>query len=163
MEPEIFTSTDAEILAELNIENPYDEELTVPQFAGKSKLMIGTLGEDVVVSSVWRNSGKASGDVVFGWANAAAVVDAIERLLSFESPWEQPISITNGMDKLSVSFSSSWPHNTTAPLERVQVINRRNYMLDGLESHIVEISLPPSQARKFADELRRVIDQRPQD
>lgn len=157
-ETETISSADAKTLAEIEIEYANDEELTVPQFAGKSKVLIGTRGDDIVVSSVWRNSGKTSGDVVFSRANGIEISDAIEQLLSAEAPWNQPISILKGKDKVVVSFSSSWPHNTTAPLERVQVINRRNYVLDGLESHIVEVSLPPSQARKFADKLREVLD-----
>lgn len=157
-ETETISSADAEILAAVDIEYANDEELTVPQFAGKSKLLIGRLGSDIVVSSVWRNTGKASGDVVFEQNSGTKVCDAVEQLLSAETPWEKPISIDTGKDKLTVSFSSSWPHNTSAPLERVQVINRRNYVLDGLESHIVEISLPPSQARKFAETLRQVLD-----
>lgn len=158
-EPENIRSADAEMLTEINIEYPYDEELTVPQFAGKSKLMIGTLGNDIVVSSIWRNSGKASGDVVFERGNGLAICDAIDKVLSAETPWEERVEIADGKDKITVSFSSSWPHNTTAPLERVQVINRRNYTLDGLESHIVYVLLPPTQAKKFADELRLVLDQ----
>lgn len=156
-ETETIRSADAETLAEIDIEYSYDEELTVPQFAGKSKLLIGRLGDDIVVSSVWRNSGKASGDVVFQRRNAIEICEAIERLLSAEEAWDHPIAIENGKDKVTVSFSSSWPHNTTAPLERVQVINRRSYLLDGLESHIVEISLPPSQAKKFAEKLRQAV------
>lgn len=158
-ETETISSADADTLAEIEIEYANDEELTVPQFAGKSKVLIGTLGDDIVVSSLWRNSGKTSGDVVFSRENAIAICEAIDQLITAEAPWDQPISITQGQDKVVVSFSNSWPHNTTAPLERVQVINRRNYLLDGLESHIVEISLPPSQAKKLADKLRQVLDQ----
>lgn len=156
--PETILSVDAETLAVIDVEYSNDEVLTVPQFAGKSKVLIGRLGEDIVVSSVWRNSGKTSGDVVFERQNGVVVCDALEKLLASDMPWEQPISITNGNDKLTVSFSSSWPHNTTAPIERIQIINRRNYLLDGLESHIVEVSLPPSQARKFADSLRLALN-----
>lgn len=158
-EIEHITSADATTIAEMDVEYLHDEELTVPQFAGKSRVFIGTLGDDIVVSSVWRNSGKASGDVVFEKRNATAICDAIEQLTSVESPWEQPIVIEQGRDQITVSYSSSWPHNTTAPLERIQVINRRNYTLDGLESHIVEISLPPAQAKKFADKLRQIFRQ----
>lgn len=158
-EIEHITSADATTIAEMDVEYLHDEELTVPQFAGKSKIFIGTLRDDIVVSSVWRNSGKASGDVFFEKRNATAICDAIEQLTSVESPWEQPIVIEEGKDQITVSYSSSWPHNTTAPLERIQVINRRNYTLDGLESHIVEISLPPAQAKKFADKLRQIVRQ----
>ena len=158
-EPEAIRSADAETLAGMDIEYLYDEELTVPQFAGASRLMIGTLGDDIVVSSIWRNSGKASGDVAFDRRNGLAICDAIDKILSAETPWEERVEIADGKDKITVSFSSSWPHNTTAPLERVQVINRRNYTLDGLESHIVYVLLPPSQAKKFADKLRSVLDQ----
>ena len=159
-ETEIFTSADASIFAEMDIEYSNDEELTVPHFAGKSKLMIGFLGDDIVISSVWRNSGKASGDVVFHRRNAFRICGAIDGLLASDKPWDGPAAIEEGKDKLTVSFSSSWPHNTIAPIERVQVGNRRNYMLDGLESHIVEVSLPPSQASRFADLLRQVLQDR---
>lgn len=161
-ETEAIRSADAQPLAEIEIEYPYDEELTVPHFAGKSKLLIGRLGDDIVVSSVWRNSGKASGDVAFERRNGIGICEAIEQLLSSESPWDGPIAIASGKDDLTISFSSSWPHNTSAPLERVQVINRRNYLLDGLESHIAEFSLPPSQAKRFAEKLRQVLGTGPE-
>ena len=155
--PETIRSADAETLAEMDIEYPFDEELTVPQFSGESRLFIGKLSDDIVVSSVWRASGKVSGNVVFHRRNGIAICDAIDQLLTSESAWEHPVSITEGKDSITVSFSSSWPHNTPAPLERINVINRRNYLLDGLESHIVEISLPPSEAKKFADKLRQIL------
>ena len=144
---ETISSADANTLGEIEIEYAYDEELTVPQFAGVSKVLIGTLGDDIIVSSVWRNSGKTSGNVVFDRQNTAAICEAIEQLVSAETRSEEPILVTNGKDSVTVSFTSSWPHNTTAPLERIQVINRRNYLLDGLESHIVEI-IPTAIASK---------------
>lgn len=152
---EIFNSEEAETIAEIDIEYLHDEEITVPQFAYQSKLLIGKLGDDFVVSATWRSTGTGRGILVFERGSGSAVCDAIDRILASPEPWETPIEISNGSDRLTVTFSSSWSHTVPAPLERLNIRNRRNYVLDGVEAAVEGISLPPASARRFADEMRR--------
>jgi hypothetical protein len=156
MEPEteIISSADAETMAELDIEYPHDEELTVPQFAYQSRLLIGKLRDDLVISAVWKSTGTSRGILVFQQANRAALSDAIDRILASPEPWENAAEVSSGKDKLVIAFSNSWSHTTPAPLERLNVRNQRNYVLDGVESTHEGISLPPASARLLAGKLR---------
>jgi hypothetical protein len=154
MKPEIIKSADAETIAELAIEYPHDEELTVPQFAYQSKLVISKLRDDFVISAVWKSTGTGRGILVFQQANRVTLCEAVDRILASPEPWENSTRFSFGKDKLVIACSSSWPHTTPAPLERLSIRNQRNYLLDGVESAHEGISLPPAIAQLFVEKLR---------
>lgn len=157
IEYEVIDASRAEMLGEIPVEYGNDEEITKPGSATQVKLFVGILETDVVVSSLNRNSGKISGELAIEKENVLFIADAIEKLLSAEKPWEEPIEKKTGKDDLLVFYSSSWAHNLPAPLERVVVRNRRTYVIDGLRAHLLGLEMPPPTARKFAAEIRKLF------
>lgn len=160
VEYEVIDASRAQTLGEISIEYENDEEITKPESATQTKLFIGVAGDEVVISSLNKNSGKVSGELAVEKENILFVADAIEKLSGEEKPWEKPIEAQRGKDDLLVFYSSSWAHNLPAPLERVVVRNRRQYVIDGLRSHLLGLELPPPAARKFAAEIKKLFLQR---
>jgi len=160
VEYEVIDFRQAQTLGEISIEYENDERITKPESATQNKLFIGVAEDDVVVSSLARNGGKVSGELAIEKENILFVADAIEKLLSAEKPWENPIERKNGKDDLLIFYSSSWAHNLPAPLERIVVRNRRRYVIDGLRAHLLGLELPPGAAREFAGEIKKLFLQR---
>jgi hypothetical protein len=157
VEYEVIDFRQAETLGEIPIEYENDEEITKPDSATQVKLFVGVAETDVVVSSLNKTSGKVSGELAIEKQNVLFVADAIEKLLSAEKPWDEPIEKKSGKDDLLIFYSSSWAHNLPAPLERVVVRNRRRYVIDGLRAHLLGLEMPPGAARKFIAEIRKLF------
>ncbi|MDQ3323397.1 MAG: hypothetical protein M3525_13350, partial [Acidobacteriota bacterium] len=133
-EAEIIDSSKMEILSEFPLEYENDEEITKAESTARTKLYIGTIGSDVIISSLSRNTNEIRGDLVVEKQNIVFVGESINELLNREKPWEESIKKESGKDKLLIYYSSSWANNLPAPFERIVVRNRRNYVLDRLEA-----------------------------
>lgn len=152
---ETFDSKQMEILTEFPVEYDNDEEITVPQNAEKSHVLLARLGENLVIGYRWKKTGEAVGSVIFENRNILSVADGIVKLLNEEEPWNAPLEFDAGRDKVLITYSSSWAHNLPAPLERVNVYNHGSYEFDGLRAHDVWFSVPPKFAQKLADEIKK--------
>jgi len=129
-EPEIIDSSRMEVLSEFPLEYENDEEITKAESTAGIKLYVGIMENDVIISSLSRNTHEVRGDLVVEKQNILFVAESIKELLDKEKPWTEPIEYENGKDDLLIYYSSSWAHNLPAPFERIVIRNRRNYVLD---------------------------------
>jgi hypothetical protein len=156
-EPEIIDSSKMEVLSEFPLEYENDEEITKAESTAGIKLYVGIMENDVIISSLSRNTHEVRGDLVVEKQNILFVAESIKELLNRDKPWEESIKKESGKDKLLIYYSSSWAHNLPAPFERVVVRNRRNYVVDRLESTFLGLELPPKMAQRFADEITKLF------
>lgn len=156
---EKFNPDQMEILSEFPVEYDNDEEITVPQNAEKSHVLLGTLGENIVIAYRSKKSNRIITDVVFEKESILSVGKSINGILREGELWTQPVEYEKGKDKVLVTYSSSFGHTITAPLERVNVYNRRDYELDGLRAQDMWLSLPPRMAKKLAGEIEKIFRQ----
>lgn len=146
-----------EILSEFPLEYDNDEEITKSESTSRIKTYIGTLENDVIISSLSRNTHEVTGDLVVEKQNITFIAESINRLLDEEKPWEESIKKESGKDKLLIYYSSSWANNLPAPYERINVENKRNYELDNLRSRDWWLELPPRMAQRLADEIIKLF------
>lgn len=154
---EIIDSSQMNVLSEFSLEYENDEEITKAESTTRVKLYLGTLKDDVIISSLSRNTQEMQGDLVVEKQNIRFVGESINELLKKEKPWEESIKEESGKDKILITYSSSWAHNLPAPFERINVYNRRNYELDGLRSRDWWLTLPPKMAQRLADEITKLF------
>lgn len=152
---EKIDSSQMKILSEFSVEYENDEEITKPDSAEKKKVFLCSLDENVIVAYQSRITGRIVSVIVFEKDNAFEVGKTINKILDSREPWSEPAEIEEGKDKILITYSSSWAHNLPAPLERINVYNRRNYELDELRAQDMWLSLPPKMAKKFADEIEK--------
>ncbi len=156
-EPEIIDSSKMEILSEFPLEYENDEEITKAESTARVNLYIGVMENDVVISSLSRNTHEIRGDLVVEKQNILFVAESINKLLDKEKPWEESIKKESEKDDLLIYYSSSWANNLPAPFERIVVRNRRNYVLDRLEAMFLGLELPPKMAQRLADEITKLF------
>ena len=154
---ETIDSSEMQILDEFPVEYRNDEEITAPENSEKAGLAVCALVENIIIAYRSRKSGRLIGEIVFEKQSGAPIAAGIDELLSQEKPWDAPIEIKDGKDEILMTFSSSQAHNLPAPLERVNIYNRRNYELDGLRSRDVWVSLPPHSAQQLAKSLAKLF------
>ncbi|MDQ3323974.1 MAG: hypothetical protein M3525_16290 [Acidobacteriota bacterium] len=146
-----------EVLSEFPLEYDNDEEITKSESTSRIKTYIGIIENNVIISSLSRNTGEITGDLVVEKRNIVFIADSINELLNREKPWEESIKAESGKDKLLIYYSSSWANNLPAPFERVNIENKRNYELDNLRSRDWWLILPPRMAQKLADEIAKLF------
>lgn len=156
-ETEIIDSSKMEVLSEFPLEYENDEEITKAESTARIKLYIGIMENNVVISSLSRNTQEIRGDLVVEKQNILFVAESINKLLDKEKPWVEVIKKESGEDKLLIYYSSSWANNLPAPFERVNTENKRKYKLDGLRSQILDLDLPPRMAQKLANEITKLF------
>lgn len=151
---EKIDSSGMRVLSEFPVKYENDEELTIPHEAEKATILIGALDENIIIAYSSKKTGNIISEIVFERNNIFSVGQSISEILEKREPWNEPFKYESGKDNILVTYSSSWAHNLPAPLERVNVYNRRNYELDGLRARDMWLSLPPKMARKLADEIK---------
>lgn len=156
-EVEIIDSSKIEILSEFPLEYESDEEITKAEGTAGIKLYVGIRENDVIISSLSRNTHEVRGDLVVEKQNILFVAESMKELLNRDKPWEESIKKESGKDKLLIYYSSSWAHNLPAPFERINIENKRNYELDDLRSRDWWLILPPRMAQRFADEITKLF------
>lgn len=156
-ETEIINSSRMTVLSEFPVEYENDEQITKPEDAEKADLYICSLDENIVVAYRSAKTGRRISELVFEKTNVSAVAGSVDKLLETENPWDAPLEIESGRDKILITYSSSWAGNLPAPLERINVYNRRDYELDDLRARDVWLSLPPKTARRFAVEMTKLF------
>lgn len=154
---EKFDTSRMEILSEFPVKYDNDEEITKPQDSDKAKIYIASLNENVVIAYQSRKTGRIVSDIVFEKDSILSVGKGVNEVLEKDEPWKEPVEYEKGRDNVLITYSSSFGHDVVAPLERVNVYNRRNYELDGLRAQDMWLSLPPRMAKKLADETEKLF------
>ncbi len=88
-EPEIIDSSRMEVLSEFPLEYENDEEITKAESTARVKLYIGIMENDVIISSLSRNTHEIRGDLVVEKQNILFVAKSINEFLDKEKPWEE--------------------------------------------------------------------------
>ena len=156
-EPEIIDSSKMEVLSEFPLEYENDEEITKAESTSRIKTYVGVIGNNVIISSLSKNTHEITGDLVVEKRNIMFIAESINELLDREKAWEESIKKESGKDKLLIYYSSSWANNLPAPFERINIENKRNYELDDLRSRDWWLILPPRMAQRLADEITKLF------
>ncbi len=88
-EPEIIDSSKMEVLSNFPLEYQNDEEITKAESTARVKLYIGIMENDVIISSLSRNTHEIRGDLVVEKQNILFVAKSINEFLDKEKPWEE--------------------------------------------------------------------------
>ncbi|MET0753130.1 MAG: hypothetical protein ABWZ66_07145, partial [Pyrinomonadaceae bacterium] len=147
-----------EVLSEFPVEYDNDEETLTPHLASLKKVFVGKLNGFAVLSSS-ASIGQMTPDVAFDKGNFPVLTEMLDKALKGDFDGES-LSVESGADKLSVGVNRNFPHTSTAPLERIYLINLRPVFLnegDSLDQGYAGLKLPSKSAARLCEEMKKLL------